>query len=251
MYYGARYYNPAIGQFTQPDTHTPPGPPGLNRHAYTTGNPIAYTDPTGHLPEMNPNTVKEERGYFVGIQAWNYGDVEGAYRLCLKGCYDRDNDAIAHAAVFYRAANFDDGKHNDGRLDGDIRKGDFQAVARNLHGNGAPVDQWAAGWLLARDQYNGYGDNRAWYEKGIVAVAWRNRDWIVFAAAIGGTFLCTGTCTAATALAWTAITAGGASAAYSCATGDKLGCGLGVASAATGGVSRWLGAGGRLAAGAA
>ena len=48
MYYRARYYNPTIGQFTQPDTHTPPGPPGLNRHAYTNGNPIAYTDPTGH-----------------------------------------------------------------------------------------------------------------------------------------------------------------------------------------------------------
>ncbi|HEC10540.1 MAG TPA: hypothetical protein ENI86_13415 [Acidimicrobiales bacterium] len=27
MNYQARYYNPTIGQFTQPDTHTPPGPP--------------------------------------------------------------------------------------------------------------------------------------------------------------------------------------------------------------------------------
>ena len=65
MYYQARYYNPAIGQFTQPDTHTPPGPPGLNRHAYTNGNPIAYTDPSGH---EECRTVQGKTFYYSEIE---------------------------------------------------------------------------------------------------------------------------------------------------------------------------------------
>jgi RHS repeat-associated protein len=50
-YYGARYYDPAAGQFTSPDTVTPGGgydPWGLSRYAYTRGNPTSRTDPSGH-----------------------------------------------------------------------------------------------------------------------------------------------------------------------------------------------------------
>jgi len=49
-YYGARYYDPELGRFTQADTIVPdPGnPQAFNRYAYTENNPINYTDPTGH-----------------------------------------------------------------------------------------------------------------------------------------------------------------------------------------------------------
>jgi RHS repeat-associated protein len=50
-YYGARYYDPVLGQFTSPDTVTPGGgadPLGLSRYAYSRGNPTSRTDPTGH-----------------------------------------------------------------------------------------------------------------------------------------------------------------------------------------------------------
>ena len=51
-YYSARYYDPSIGQFVSPDTIVPD--PGLvadyNRYAYARGNPLKYTDPTGHVP---------------------------------------------------------------------------------------------------------------------------------------------------------------------------------------------------------
>ena len=50
LYYGARYYDPEIGQFISPDTLVPD--PGnlfdYNRYLYTRGNPMQYTDPTGH-----------------------------------------------------------------------------------------------------------------------------------------------------------------------------------------------------------
>ncbi|OGK17643.1 hypothetical protein A3D80_02895 [Candidatus Roizmanbacteria bacterium RIFCSPHIGHO2_02_FULL_40_13b] len=42
--YNARFYNPMLGIFTQPDTVE-----GPNRFAYVGGNPIMATDPSGHF----------------------------------------------------------------------------------------------------------------------------------------------------------------------------------------------------------
>jgi RHS repeat-associated protein len=44
-YYGARYYDPALGQFTSADTVID----GLNRYAYVAGNPETNIDPTGRM----------------------------------------------------------------------------------------------------------------------------------------------------------------------------------------------------------
>jgi len=50
LYYGARYYDPALMRFVQADTIVPePGnPQALNRYAYVYNNPLKYTDPSGH-----------------------------------------------------------------------------------------------------------------------------------------------------------------------------------------------------------
>ena len=50
-YYRARWYDPALGRFIQPDTIVPnPGnPQDLNRYAYVRNNPLKYIDPSGHL----------------------------------------------------------------------------------------------------------------------------------------------------------------------------------------------------------
>lgn len=52
-YYGARYYDAHTRQFTQPDTILPDpyDPQQLNRYAYTRGNPLKYTDPSGNYIE--------------------------------------------------------------------------------------------------------------------------------------------------------------------------------------------------------
>lgn len=49
-FYNARYYDPALGRFTQPDTIVPDptDPQALNRYSYVRNNPINYIDPTGH-----------------------------------------------------------------------------------------------------------------------------------------------------------------------------------------------------------
>ncbi|MBI1294010.1 hypothetical protein GC175_03495, partial [bacterium] len=50
LYYNARYYDPSIGQFLSPDTLVPDA--GLvldyNRYMYVRGNPLKYSDPSGH-----------------------------------------------------------------------------------------------------------------------------------------------------------------------------------------------------------
>ncbi len=51
-YYGARYYDPELGQFVSPDTIVPNETEvfAYNRYMYAYGNPLNYNDPTGHCP---------------------------------------------------------------------------------------------------------------------------------------------------------------------------------------------------------
>ncbi len=53
MYYGARYYDPLMRQFTQPDTIIQDvyDPQNLNRYSYVRNNPYKYIDPSGHYFE--------------------------------------------------------------------------------------------------------------------------------------------------------------------------------------------------------
>ena len=44
-YYGARYYDPVLGQFASADT----AQDGLNRYGYVHGNPTTLSDPSGHV----------------------------------------------------------------------------------------------------------------------------------------------------------------------------------------------------------
>ena len=50
LYYNARYYDPALGTFISPDSLVP-NPASVidhNRFLYARGNPLKYSDPTGH-----------------------------------------------------------------------------------------------------------------------------------------------------------------------------------------------------------
>ncbi|MFZ1549804.1 MAG: RHS repeat-associated core domain-containing protein, partial [Anaerolineae bacterium] len=49
-FYNARYYDPALGRFTQADTliPQPQNPQSLNRYAYAANNSLRFSDPSGH-----------------------------------------------------------------------------------------------------------------------------------------------------------------------------------------------------------
>ncbi len=51
-YYRARYYDPQLARFIQPDTVIPDATDlqAYNRYSYVANNPLKYTDPTGHWP---------------------------------------------------------------------------------------------------------------------------------------------------------------------------------------------------------
>ena len=60
-YYGARWYDPYISRFTQPDTIVPGAgdPQSWNRFSYVGNNPLAYSDPSGHDREQ----IMEEKSH--------------------------------------------------------------------------------------------------------------------------------------------------------------------------------------------
>jgi RHS repeat-associated protein len=49
-YYNARWYDPYLARFTQPDTivPNPVDAKAFDRYAYVYNNPVMYSDPSGH-----------------------------------------------------------------------------------------------------------------------------------------------------------------------------------------------------------
>jgi RHS repeat-associated protein len=59
---GARYYDPTRARFMSPDTAlpNPAFTQAANRYAYAYGNPLRWTDPTGHQPECSVCEFEED-----------------------------------------------------------------------------------------------------------------------------------------------------------------------------------------------
>jgi len=84
MYYNARYYDPQIGHFISPDTIVP-NPTNVldyNRYMYVRGNPISFSDPSGHEPceSGNENCLAMQLGLALSKA------MAKEYWACLAGC---------------------------------------------------------------------------------------------------------------------------------------------------------------------
>ena len=66
MDYKARFYDPSLNRFLQPDTliPNPANPQSWNRYAYTYNNPINYTDPSGHDAWWWDGNASEQEKYY-------------------------------------------------------------------------------------------------------------------------------------------------------------------------------------------
>ncbi|MES0491074.1 MAG: RHS repeat-associated core domain-containing protein, partial [Leptospirales bacterium] len=87
MYYGSRFYDPAIGRFISADTiiDSGAGNMGFNRYMYVAGNPVNYTDPSGHflvtaiiIGAIVGAVVGGTHGQVFNQQAWENFDGESA-----------------------------------------------------------------------------------------------------------------------------------------------------------------------------
>ncbi|MFF7849045.1 RHS repeat-associated core domain-containing protein [Streptomyces sp. NPDC007910] len=78
---GARYYDPHLGRFTQPD----PSGQETNPYLYATGDPINHTDPTGLL------------SFDIG--------AEGCYWLCIGGGVSINEDGSTHPFISFGMGN--------------------------------------------------------------------------------------------------------------------------------------------------
>jgi RHS repeat-associated protein len=81
-YYNARYYDPLVGQFTQPDSLVadPLDPRAWNRFSYVYGNPVNFTDPSGHCIAGLDTAVCIAVGIGVGL-----GTVGGHFAATSAG----------------------------------------------------------------------------------------------------------------------------------------------------------------------
>jgi RHS repeat-associated protein len=75
MFYNARWYDPYLNHFTQPDTilPNPYNPQSYDRYSYALNNPLKYTDPTGHKVtcDVDENCKQSQRlSRFTGTQFW-------------------------------------------------------------------------------------------------------------------------------------------------------------------------------------
>jgi RHS repeat-associated protein len=92
MDYNARFYDPDIGRFVQPDTiiPSPANPQSWNRYSYVLNNPARYSDPSGHRRiEEECGMNGEDCGERVPASTWsspeNNGNDENGISISKKG----------------------------------------------------------------------------------------------------------------------------------------------------------------------
>jgi RHS repeat-associated protein len=96
IFMNARYYDPVLGSFISPDTLVPePGQPeGYNRYAYANGNPLLFSDPSGHIAIC-----------FQGGTGAEVDNESAAIQMCTESLNAGGYVPANHGAIFYAAAN--------------------------------------------------------------------------------------------------------------------------------------------------
>jgi RHS repeat-associated protein len=85
-YYGARWYDPALGRFTQADTIVPDPTDAkqYDRYAYVSNNPLKYTDPSGHCQTLQDGSrdTTDSECWALADQLYDKYDTN----MCPVGC---------------------------------------------------------------------------------------------------------------------------------------------------------------------
>ena len=179
-YYGARFYDPALGRFITPDSivQAPADPQSLNRYAYCRNNPLAFVDPDGHwfwmvvigiLAGAGLNaSIAAIQGRDIGMAALT-GAISGGF-FAGAGIMAGGLDSVVAQAMVHAAAGFISGGINAGITGGNMRQGTI------ISGISAGVAKYAmAGILPSTSLYQQVGavagDYGQFGLKGATAVA--------------------------------------------------------------------------------
>ena len=76
---GYRAYNPRLMRFHRPDSWSPFGRGGLNAYMYCVGDPVNRSDPTGHVPWIEPVVKRAFRNAFNFL--FGGADITGPRKL--------------------------------------------------------------------------------------------------------------------------------------------------------------------------
>jgi RHS repeat-associated protein len=106
--YRARFYDPWVGSFIQPDSIVPDPfePAAWNRYGYVYGNPTNYTDPTGHIVCGTEDSPCPEPITIFDTSNWpNWGE-NLAWWVCLPiGC-SVENNSVRTPTLAEQASTF-------------------------------------------------------------------------------------------------------------------------------------------------
>ena len=106
MFYQSRFYDPALGRFTQADSIVPGGVQGLDRYAYVGNSPLVYIDPSGHTPYGAIHDSDGDAKYAVAILNVNlsssipYGEPRAQYHTYGDRIYYKLCGQISLSMIF-------------------------------------------------------------------------------------------------------------------------------------------------------
>jgi len=157
-YYGARWYDPALGRFTQPDTIVPLESQGVqawDRYAYVNNSPVNYTDPTGHDVGCPGQDASECASSTIVVIACGQNEVCGASTELMQLYYA---DAVKKGFQIYFYNNGDYAERQRNKLD--MALNISEKITNNLEnyflleGHSAGADA-----LIEANYQTGYAEN--------------------------------------------------------------------------------------------
>ena len=89
-YYGARYYDPYVGRFTQRD----PIAKGVNWYAYTANNPLKFVDPDGRAIKFAASNETIDKD--TNLDNFNVGKLTPEDQTLFAGLFGADGAAAGH-----------------------------------------------------------------------------------------------------------------------------------------------------------
>ena len=105
-YYGARYYDPELARFIQPDTVIPDlaNPQSYNRYSYAANNPVKYVDPDGHFFFI-PVLLGIGALFYGGTKVWESSTIAASNNQTAVAM-----DAMVGRSKEHKYANFNEFK---------------------------------------------------------------------------------------------------------------------------------------------